>query len=685
MKKWMVLLLFFVILLVTVPSIIAPSTCFYYYNLDTGRQDIRTSQHTLPSCNGCWAAHGVWGQLKQVDCTAIQQGRVVYVNGGPTTPDPPYVPPDNQANLPYADSTYVYNWMKDCLYKEYNAIRDVDQAIDNCRFDYDNKVSNYDLWFVASCYEDCSRKRYTNCNAYCVAVRQKLKVMENKQPAEDAITAWIDFWVSAGQYVRVPKSTCSDGKMNQGEAGIDCGGPCKACSDIIEKTNGCFRVSTGKQVTCPRLVPACYNMLGNIVECVEGITYACSDPITRKNIDCPADEIDVTKDGCFYKKVRVNCPGEKKATCYDGIKNQGETKTDCGGPCQECDSIATCSDNVKNQDETGIDCGGFCEPCVSCSDGIKNQDEEDVDCGGSCNTCPEEPSCDDNVRNQDEEGIDCGGKCKACFRVITFNDLSEKDKDELAKMHFRLLYHQKKGNRDEALKFESQILEFWKKVSEKMGADPSQFDIMNHFVQLQADQTSMSDYEKKDRRKTAQLAYASLLGDEYRFKKGIGDAQDISDKKEEIKAQYGRILFFDADDVQANKAMGDIYRKEGDEDAAKFFHRAAMKSAAKNDPASYNELKKIVATYKKEASDDLNLPEPPNTVTSKIIHHISEKSKKYIDKADLAIYQQQQDIEIWLESATFVEERKVLWEKFNEFLFSFSPEQIEKLGGVESE
>jgi hypothetical protein len=69
--------------------------------------------------------------------------------------------------------------------------------------------------------------------------------------------------------------TCTDGIQNQGETGVDCGGPCPAC------TGSCF---DGIQ-----------NGLETGVDC--GGT-------------CPA------------------CP-----TCFDGIRNQGETGVDCGGPC----------------------------------------------------------------------------------------------------------------------------------------------------------------------------------------------------------------------------------------------------------------------------------------------------------------------------------------------------------------
>lgn len=122
-----------------------------------------------------------------------------------------------------------------------------------------------------------------------------------------------------------PAPTCSDGIQNQGETGVDCGGPCSACA-------------------------------------------SCSDGIQNQGetgVDCGGP-----------------CPA--CATCSDGVQNQGETGVDCGGPCAACSS---CSDGVQNGSETGVDCGGSCPACPTCSDGVQNGDETGVDCGGSCAPC----------------------------------------------------------------------------------------------------------------------------------------------------------------------------------------------------------------------------------------------------------------------------------------------------------
>lgn len=79
--------------------------------------------------------------------------------------------------------------------------------------------------------------------------------------------------------------SCSDGIQNQGETGVDCGGPCAACSGD-----------------------------------------PCSDGILNNgetSIDCGGPNC-------------APCP-----TCFDGLQNQGETGVDCGGPCMSCSTNST--------------------------------------------------------------------------------------------------------------------------------------------------------------------------------------------------------------------------------------------------------------------------------------------------------------------------------------------------------
>ncbi|MEZ4336448.1 MAG: fibrinogen-like YCDxxxxGGGW domain-containing protein [Sandaracinaceae bacterium] len=127
------------------------------------------------------------------------------------------------------------------------------------------------------------------------------------------------------------------------------------------------------------------------------------------------------------------------ATCMDGVRNGGETGTDCGGgTCAACTDGGGCAD--------GTDCtSGVCDPTsmtchgASCSDGVMNGSETGTDCGGgSCPGCPdggpcgadidcdsgrcdtatgtcEMATCSDGVMNGAETDVDCGGgTCYPC-------------------------------------------------------------------------------------------------------------------------------------------------------------------------------------------------------------------------------------------------------------------------------
>jgi hypothetical protein len=172
-----------------------------------------------------------------------------------------------------------------------------------------------------------------------------------------------------------PVGCNNNGIQDNGETGIDCGGPCPAvctywCTTAVACAGGAV-CPVGKNcwlndpVTCVATAGAA-GYCGGVTNgpCGQPTCYRCS------GASCVQDN----GAGTF---AVANCSNTcvAGATCSDGIQNQGEIGVDCGGPCPACGGGgggggATCNDGVQNQGEAGIDCGGPCpSPCpVICDD-----------------------------------------------------------------------------------------------------------------------------------------------------------------------------------------------------------------------------------------------------------------------------------------------------------------------------
>ncbi len=177
-----------------------------------------------------------------------------------------------------------------------------------------------------------------------------------------------------------PTATCSDGVQNQGETGVDCGGPCSSCSTM--GGGGCDGLQSWVSNDWQLKIAA-----GEVIE-HQGDRYQANVAIDYPNSACAPDSPAGWCQNWFT--FLGPCGSGTTATCSDGVQNQGETGVDCGGPCQACAPTATCSDGMQNQGETGVDCGGPCQACAptaTCSDGVQNQGETGVDCGGPCQAC----------------------------------------------------------------------------------------------------------------------------------------------------------------------------------------------------------------------------------------------------------------------------------------------------------
>ncbi len=237
-------------------------------------------------------------------------------------------------------------------------------------------------------------------------------------------------WLSACSFpafdVReVPPPSCSDGKHNGDETGVDCG--MAACGKACVVGQGCdgdADCSSGK----------CQAGVCKAIGCDDGERDGgetgkdCGMAACSKA--CPAGQ------GCDGD---ADCDGGKcqdsicrAASCDDQLQNADESDIDCGGlqgcarcavnrhcaTTADCDGgactsgqcrVPTCKDQLTNGNETDQDCGGdSCLPCVVGQACVKTEDCDGVACTkGKCQSA----ACDDQVLNQDETDLDCGGSC----------------------------------------------------------------------------------------------------------------------------------------------------------------------------------------------------------------------------------------------------------------------------------
>ncbi len=180
-------------------------------------------------------------------------------------------------------------------------------------------------------------------------------------------------WEAAFSCVPCPVPTCSDGIQNQGETGIDCGGPCPACG-----LN--HNIGTGSWNTC---TGSLFDTGGS------GGSYGNSELITETYCSDAGDCISIN----FSSFATESCCDD--LTIYDGPNT--------GSPLIGVYAGSTSPGTVTST--------SGCLTFVWDSDGS-------VTAAGwqaaiSCVACPA-PTCSDGIQNQGETGIDCGGPCPAC-------------------------------------------------------------------------------------------------------------------------------------------------------------------------------------------------------------------------------------------------------------------------------
>ncbi len=157
-------------------------------------------------------------------------------------------------------------------------------------------------------------------------------------------------------------ANCNDGIQNQGEDGIDCGGPCTPCP-CINGTNVTVTISLDSYPA--ETSWSIINENGQTVDSGSGYNNANS---TINSTSCLADGCynfvinDSYGDGicCGYGNGSYSITSNGETLASGGSFTNSETTNFC---LNDTPSNESCNDGIQNQGETGIDCGGPCAPC----------------------------------------------------------------------------------------------------------------------------------------------------------------------------------------------------------------------------------------------------------------------------------------------------------------------------------
>lgn len=169
-------------------------------------------------------------------------------------------------------------------------------------------------------------------------------------------------------------ATCSDGIQNQGETGVDCGGPCPPCSSTHNIGDGNYNSCTGTLYDSGGSA----GQYGNSEYFSE--TYCPDNPDDCIFIDFTA----FNTEGCcdFLNIYEGSSIFGTLIGSYSGTNSPGIISSTTG-----CVTFEWYSDGSITYDgwAANITCGA----CPSCTDGILNGQEIGIDCGGpDCPACP---------------------------------------------------------------------------------------------------------------------------------------------------------------------------------------------------------------------------------------------------------------------------------------------------------
>ncbi|MFT3774792.1 MAG: hypothetical protein QM820_56305 [Minicystis sp.] len=163
--------------------------------------------------------------------------------------------------------------------------------------------------------------------------------------------------------------TCHNKVQDNDEQGVDCGGGCeKSCSDA-----GVEDAGDGGDAGVED---------AGVEDAGDGGDAGDAGMTCSNENDCPSGS---------------HCLGDQCVPhCQDGILDDGETGTDCGGPCDPCADGEGCGGPSDCQSMLCV--GNVCQPSPFCSNGMTDGTETDTDCGGLvCPRCTQGKHCESNA------------------------------------------------------------------------------------------------------------------------------------------------------------------------------------------------------------------------------------------------------------------------------------------------
>jgi hypothetical protein len=371
---------------------------------------------------------------------------------------------------------------------------------------------------------------------------------------------------------------------------------------------------------------------------------ACYDAQTGKAIDCNALDNYYVDEGPidFVPAERCDPPG---------VRN-------CNQECQHLPSYPT------YQKESCI------EACIADSNNAQRE----------YTACLERiPTIFDPEDTFDDEGFgedDNATTQTAAKPPIDRSNLSTSFTDQLSVTYAGYLYAKVMREDEEmAQLYMLSMVRLLKQEAQRQGADESGLDVQSLLTQLEAEQTSMSALEQTNRLSAAKLAYQDLLLDQY---SGV-PSLDLVDKREEIKAEYGRILLFDPDNIEANKALGDMYRQEGQFQDSEVFYRRAIIHAARTDRETYEDIKGTIGSdFLPEVAQELGLSAPPTQ--SSFMSELGADFTATLRGIESDVAEEVRLAELLITSTHITISTDRVWDTINEVLFSVTPKKVEGLG-----